>query len=50
MTSFPAKAHVLTSLHADGELMTRVCLNLGIKVIRGSSTRRVGRAARPDPP
>jgi lysophospholipid acyltransferase (LPLAT)-like uncharacterized protein len=39
MTSFPANAHVLTSLHADGELMTRVCLNLGLKVIRGSSTR-----------
>lgn len=39
MTAFEAKAHVLTSLHADGELMTRICGHLGIGVIRGSTTR-----------
>jgi hypothetical protein len=30
---------VLTSHHADGELMTRVVKHLGLKVIRGSTTR-----------
>ena len=41
MTSFKTKAnvHVLASLHADGELMTRICTHLGLKVIRGSTTR-----------
>jgi lysophospholipid acyltransferase (LPLAT)-like uncharacterized protein len=38
-TPFKANVHVLASLHADGELMTRICRNLGLNVIRGSTTR-----------
>ena len=36
---FRTKVHVLSSLHADGELMTQICRHLRIGVIRGSSTR-----------
>ena len=39
MTPFKVKLHVLTSLHADGELMTRVCKHLKLGVVRGSTTR-----------
>ena len=39
MTGFGVPAHVLTSHHADGELMTRVCRHMKIGVIRGSTTR-----------
>jgi lysophospholipid acyltransferase (LPLAT)-like uncharacterized protein len=38
-TPFRTRVHVLTSLHADGELMTRVCKHLNLGVIRGSTTR-----------
>jgi lysophospholipid acyltransferase (LPLAT)-like uncharacterized protein len=38
-TPFRANVHVLASLHADGELMTRICTHLGLGVIRGSTTR-----------
>ncbi len=31
--------HVLISQHADGELIAAVCRHLGIRVVRGSSTR-----------
>jgi lysophospholipid acyltransferase (LPLAT)-like uncharacterized protein len=39
MTGFRIPLHVLSSLHADGELMTRICRHLKIGVIRGSTTR-----------
>ena len=39
MTPFKANVHVLASLHADGELMTRICKHLKLGVIRGSTTR-----------
>jgi lysophospholipid acyltransferase (LPLAT)-like uncharacterized protein len=40
MTTFNAtKIHVLTSLHADGELMTRVLKHLKFGIVRGSTTR-----------
>jgi lysophospholipid acyltransferase (LPLAT)-like uncharacterized protein len=37
--AFKARACVLTSQSADGELMTRMCGHLGLQVVRGSSTR-----------
>jgi lysophospholipid acyltransferase (LPLAT)-like uncharacterized protein len=39
MTPFKTNVHVLASLHADGELMTRICKHLKLSVIRGSTTR-----------
>ncbi len=36
---FRVPVHVLISLHADGELIARVCHHLGIGVARGSTTR-----------
>src|SRR5205807_9175779 len=39
MTAFRAPAHILASLHADGELFTRVARQLRVGVIRGSTTR-----------
>lgn len=36
---FHGKIHVLISHHADGELITQVCRNLRVGVVRGSSTR-----------
>jgi lysophospholipid acyltransferase (LPLAT)-like uncharacterized protein len=40
---FPAimrtPVHVLISQHRDGELIARVCRHLGMRVVRGSSTR-----------
>lgn len=31
--------HVLISQHADGEMIARACLHLGVGVVRGSTTR-----------
>jgi hypothetical protein len=39
MTAYRVPVHVLTSLHADGELFTRIARQLNIGVIRGSTTR-----------
>ena len=32
-------AHVLVSEHADGELIARACRHLGLRLVRGSTTR-----------
>lgn len=39
-------ARVLISEHADGEMIARACLHLGLKVIRGSTTRGGAKALR----
>lgn len=36
------RAYVLISMHADGELIGRACQQLGVGVVRGSSTRGGG--------
>jgi lysophospholipid acyltransferase (LPLAT)-like uncharacterized protein len=38
-TLFRTKVHVLSSQHADGELMAQICRHLRIGVVRGSTTR-----------
>src|SRR5205807_125625 len=38
-TAFDGRANILISLHADGELIARVCRHLGAGVVRGSTTR-----------
>ena len=38
-TAFVARANILISQHADGELIARVCRHLGVGVVRGSTTR-----------
>jgi lysophospholipid acyltransferase (LPLAT)-like uncharacterized protein len=38
-TAFRARIHVLISRHADGELIAQVCRFLGVRVVRGSTTR-----------
>lgn len=43
-TRFRVPVHVLISLHADGELIARVCRHLGLGVVRGSTNRGGGRA------
>jgi lysophospholipid acyltransferase (LPLAT)-like uncharacterized protein len=43
-TSFRGKAHVLVSQHRDGELIARLCQQLGFPTVRGS-TRRGGAQA-----
>jgi lysophospholipid acyltransferase (LPLAT)-like uncharacterized protein len=35
----PTRVRVLISTHADGELIARICLRLGVGVIRGSTAR-----------
>src|SRR5438105_12019376 len=38
-TVFKARARILISQHADGELIARICTHLGAGVVRGSTTR-----------
>src|SRR5437763_4414633 len=38
-TAYRLPLTVLASRHADGEMMARVCRQLGFRVIRGSTTR-----------
>jgi lysophospholipid acyltransferase (LPLAT)-like uncharacterized protein len=42
--AFRARARVLISEHADGELISQVCRHLDLKSIRGSTTRGATRA------
>jgi hypothetical protein len=44
LTPFKVRATVLSSQHADGELMAQVCGHLGLGVVRGSTTRGGGPA------
>jgi lysophospholipid acyltransferase (LPLAT)-like uncharacterized protein len=41
---FQAPIYTLISQHADGELIAKICGNLGLGVVRGSSTRGGGPA------
>lgn len=38
------QAAVLVSLHKDGEIIARICQSLGLRTVRGSTTRGGGRA------
>jgi len=43
---FQTRIYTLISQHADGELIAQICRNLGLHVVRGSSTRGGGPALR----